>query len=72
MPLNGSYFENLFVHYMPRAQDWYKSDYNVFYKRPVKNYTIEDLIEADKKQEESLNLEADVDAKFVISPLPAL
>lgn len=23
-PLNGSYYENMFVHYMPRSQKWFK------------------------------------------------
>merc|ERR1711892_304366 len=46
-PLNGSYFENLFVHYMPRSQAWYKTDWNLDYGDPVKNITLEVLQEAD-------------------------
>ena len=57
VPLNGSYFENLFVHYMPRSQDWYKSDYNAHYARPVKYYTLEDLQAADKELEEMIKKE---------------
>ena len=57
VPLNGSYFENLFVHYMPRSQDWYKSDYNAHYDRPVKYYALEDLQEADKVLEEKIEKE---------------
>ena len=33
-PLNGSSFENLFVHYMPRSKLWYKTDWNVKFGRP--------------------------------------
>ena len=51
--MNGSYFENLFVHFMPRSGQWYKSDYNAQYGRPVKNYTLEDLRDADKKSVET-------------------
>ena len=46
-PLNGSYFENLFVHYMPRSQAWYHTDWNLDYGDPVKNITLEVLQEAD-------------------------
>ena len=52
LPLNGSYFENLFVHYMPRARQWYKTDYSAFYGKPVKQYTLEDLKESDKEMDE--------------------
>jgi len=51
-PLNGSYFENLFVHYMPRGGQWYKTDYNANYGKPVKIYNLEDLREADIKLED--------------------
>ena len=57
VPLNGSYFENIFVHYMPRAQQWYMSDYNANYAGPTKLYTLEDLQEADKRMEEELAME---------------
>ena len=33
-PLNGSAFENLFVHYMPRSKLWYKTDWNVKFGTP--------------------------------------
>lgn len=56
VPLNGSYFENIFVHYMPRAQQWYQSDYNANYARPTKLYTLEDLQEADRRMEEEANI----------------
>jgi len=55
-PLNGSAFENLFVHYMPRAKLWYKTDWNVKFGRPDPHITIEDLQAADvamKRQQES-------------------
>jgi hypothetical protein len=45
------------VHYMPRSQDWYKSDYNAHYARPVKYYTLEDLQEADKVLDEMIKKE---------------
>jgi len=38
-PLNGSAFENLFVHYMPRAKLWYKTDWNVKFGRPDPHIT---------------------------------
>lgn len=42
-PLNGSYFENIFIHYMPRSQFWYKDDYDINYGEPEKLITLEDL-----------------------------
>merc|ERR1719319_376304 len=52
-PLKGKYFENIFIHYMPRSMLWYKSDYNLEYGPPVKNISLEDLIEAEEKKEEN-------------------
>lgn len=46
-PLNGSYFENLFVHYMPRSQAWYNNDWGLDFGEAVKNITLEVLQEAD-------------------------
>jgi len=46
-PLNGSYFENLFVHYMPRSQAWYQTDWSLDYGDPVRNINLEVLREAD-------------------------
>ena len=57
VPLNGSYFENLFVHYMPSAKQWYMADYNANYVRPAKLFTLQDLQEADRKMEEEAKLE---------------
>ena len=50
-PLNGSYFENLFVHYMPRSQLWYGEDWDLDYGVPVKNITLEMMKEADMEME---------------------
>ena len=33
---------------MPKAKEWYKADYNSEYGEPVKRFTMEDLIKADK------------------------
>ena len=42
---------------MPRAQQWYMSDYNANYAGPTRLFTLEDLQEADKKMEEELTME---------------
>ena len=34
---------------MPRAKEWYKTDFDSAYWEPVKIFTMEDLIQADKK-----------------------
>jgi len=47
-PLVGKYFENMFVHYMPRSLKWYSSDSSLTHE-PVKIITIEEL-EASEKQ----------------------
>eukprot|EP00090_Calanus_glacialis_P012116 TRINITY_DN20559_c0_g1_i1.p1 TRINITY_DN20559_c0_g1~~TRINITY_DN20559_c0_g1_i1.p1 ORF type:complete len:255 (+),score=29.38 TRINITY_DN20559_c0_g1_i1:46-765(+) len=54
-PLNGSSFENLFVHYMPFSNEWYKTPFNSYLGKPVKVFSLEDLIEADKKLEDTEN-----------------
>jgi len=46
-PLNGSAFENLFVHYMPRSKLWYKTDWSIKFGMPDPLITIEDLQSAD-------------------------
>lgn len=46
-PLNGSYFENLFVHYMPRSQAWYGTDWSLDFGEAVTNITLEVMQEAD-------------------------
>ena len=50
-PLNGSYFENLFVHYMPRSQAWYGNDWSLDFGDAVKNITVEVLQEADSEMD---------------------
>jgi len=55
-PLNGSAFENLFVHYMPRSKLWYKTDWSVNFGTPDPLITLEDLESADlamKMQQEA-------------------
>ena len=47
LPLNGTYFENIFVHFMPTSQYWYEHDYQLTFGEPVKQITVEDLIEQD-------------------------
>ena len=32
--LEGTSYENMFVHFMPRAQPWYKTDWNIRFGRP--------------------------------------
>ena len=62
---------------MPRSREWYKSDYSAFYGKPVKNYTLEDLREADKEMEEKrarlknekLNLELERERQLLSSSL---
>ena len=39
-PLKGKYFENMFVHYMPRSEFWYKDDFTLSYV-PKINITLE-------------------------------
>ena len=34
---------------MPRAKEWYKTDFDSAYGEPVKIFTMEDLIQADKE-----------------------
>lgn len=72
-PLNGSYFENLFVHYMPRSQAWYGTDWSLDFGEAVTNITVEVLQEADsamdkrrrelrqKKMEEELEIEKQIE-----------
>jgi len=47
VPLNGSYFENIFVHYMPRSRSWFKKDFSVQYGDPVSPITLQSLQQAD-------------------------
>ena len=47
LPLNGSYFENIFVHYMPRSRSWFKKDFSVRYGEPVTPITLQTLQQAD-------------------------
>ena len=50
IPLNGTSFENLFIHYMPTAAttgNWYNSDYLVSFGEPLVKYTLEDLMKHD-------------------------
>ena len=47
VPLNGSYFENIFVHYMPRSRFWFKKDFSVQYGDPVSPITLQSLQQAD-------------------------
>ena len=44
-PFNGSYFENIFVHFMPASDQWYKHDFDVTFTDPVKQITVQDLID---------------------------
>ena len=46
-PLNGSYFENVFVHYMPRSRSWFKKDFSISYGEPVTPITLQTLQQAD-------------------------
>ena len=46
-PLNGSYFENVFVHYMPRSGSWFKKDFSISYGEPVTPITLQTLQQAD-------------------------
>ena len=77
VPLNGSYFENLFVHYMPRSRQWYKTDYSAFYSKPVKRFTIEDLMQSDiemeekreRLKEEKINMELEREQQLMSSSL---
>jgi len=48
-PLNGSYYENMFVHYMPRSQKWFKDDWDIMNGRPVEEVTLESLQDADRE-----------------------
>ena len=49
VPLNGSYFENIFVHYMPRSRSWFKKDFSVRYGDPVVPITLQSVQQADKE-----------------------
>ena len=42
-PFNGSYFENIFVHFMPASQHWYQHDFAATFKDPIKHITVQDL-----------------------------
>ena len=48
-PLNDSSFENIFVHYMPFSNEWYKTPVNSYLRKPANVFSLEDPIEADKK-----------------------
>lgn len=73
-PLNGSYFENLFVHYMPRSQAWYNTDWSLDFGEAVTNITLEVIQQADsamdkkrtelrqKKVEEELELQRQMES----------
>ena len=52
MPFNGSYYENLFVHFMPQSKQWYTTAFESEFGKPLKEFTMADLIESDKKVEE--------------------
>ena len=51
--LNGSYYENIFVHFKPRsavAGKWYKHDYNHAFGRPVVEWSsLEELQRVDSE-----------------------
>ena len=51
-PFNGSYFENIFVHFMPASQHWYKHDFSVTFTDPVKHITVQDLIDEQQQQQQ--------------------
>ena len=58
IPLNGSSFENIFVHYMPAAATrghWYNSDFFLSFGEPMKEYTLENLMENDEEARTALN-----------------
>ena len=46
-PLNGSYFENIFVHYMPRSRSWFKKDFSMRYGDQVNPITMASLKQAE-------------------------
>ena len=69
-PLNGSYFENIFVHYMPRSRAWFKKDFSTRYGDPVAPITLESLQKADlemkvlkKELREQLSREKQISAQ---------
>ena len=47
VPLNGSYFENIFVHFMPASKYRFSHDFQITFGEPLKAITLEDLIEKD-------------------------
>ena len=47
IPLNGTYFENIFVHFMPASKYWYTHDYYASFGEPLKQITVADLIQKD-------------------------
>lgn len=51
-PLNGSSFENLFVHYMPRSKLWYRTDWGLKFGRADPILRLEDLEDADVQMRE--------------------
>ena len=50
--LNGSSFENLFVHFMPKSKAWFKSDIGMKGLVPDPPITLESIKEADKMMKE--------------------
>ena len=62
---------------MPRSRQWYKTDYSAFYSKPVKRFTIEDLMQSDieieekreRLKEEQINMELEREQQLLSSSL---
>ena len=52
IPLNGTSFENIFIHYAPAATvrgKWYHTNYYMIFGEPLEYFTLDTLIEDDKQ-----------------------
>ena len=50
--LNGTSFENVFVHFMPKSKAWFQTDMSIRAHRPVSPITLETIKEADRALKE--------------------